>query len=348
MQNYFRVMPLFLLVFAVCIFSGYFLLNADEKASSPSAPLGLPPIHWPKDNPYSKKKVKLGKLLFFDKRLSSDGSVSCATCHAPEEGFAQHTPVSEGIFGQKGDRNSPTIINTAYQTHFFWNGRERSLEEQVKGPLANPKEMTCRTNPEKAYSDCQQCIRKIKGYRLLFKKAFGNDTCSIDQISKAIATFERTRLSGNSPYDQYKAGNKKAMSKKQIAGLHVFKKVGCVTCHSGPNFTSGYFANIGVGMDSPNPDLGRYEITKDESDLGAFKVPTLRDISKTAPYMHDGSLKTLEEVIDYYDQGGIPNLALSPLIKPLHLTSKEKKALICFLHALDGEGWQMDPPTQFP
>lgn len=340
MQHYFRAIP-FLAAFSLCA-----LLGAKEMP--PTEPLGLPPVDWPEDNPYSKKKAKLGKLLFFDKRLSSNNSVSCATCHDPKKGFAEHTPVSEGIFGRKGNRNSPTIINIAYQSHFFWDGRASTMEEQAKGPIANPKEMTCRTDPEEAYSDCHRSIRKIKGYRTLFQEAFGDDSCSIDQISKAIATFERTRLSGNSAYDQYKAGNKKVMNKQQIEGLHLFKKIGCAHCHSGPNFTSGFFVNIGIGMDSPNPDLGRYKVTQDESDLGAFKIPTLRDISKTAPYMHDGSLKSLEEVIDFYDQGGIPNLGLSPRIRPLHLTSREKKALVSFLKALDGEGWQMDSPTHFP
>lgn len=341
MQYYSKILVFLVLPLMVCS-----CLWAAE--SPPSAPLGMPPCHWPKDNPYSKKKAELGKLLFFDKRLSSDGSVSCATCHIPVDGFAEDTPVSEGIHGQKGSRNAPTVINSAYQTHFFWDGRAPSLEEQVKGPLTNPKEMTSETNAKDAYRECQQCIYNIAGYRALFKEVFGNDTCSIEEISQAIATFERTVISGNSQYDQYMAGNKEAMSKQQIEGLHVFKKVGCANCHAGPNFTDGRFLNIGVGMDRPNPDLGRYAITKNESDKGSFKIPTLRDISKTAPYMHDGSLKTLEDVIDYYDRGGIPNPHLSPLMKPLHLTPEDKKALVSLLKALDGEGWQVEPPKELP
>lgn len=325
-----------------------FVLTAEENEAAPAIPLGMPPCHWPEDNPYSKKKAELGKLLFFDKRLSSDSTVSCGTCHVPGDAFTQNLPISVGIHGQKGNRNSPTVINSAYQTHYFWDGRASSLEDQVKGPIANPKEMTLESTAKDAYRECQQCVRKITGYRTMFKELFGNDECSIEDISKAIATFERTVISGNSPYDQYIAGNKEAMSKEQIFGLQVFKKVGCNNCHAGPNFTDGRFLNIGIGMDRPNPDLGRYEITKKESDKGAFKIPTLRDVAQTFPYMHDGSLKTLEEVIDYYDRGGTPNRHLSPLLKPLHLTVEEKKALISFLNALDGEGWQVDPPKLFP
>jgi cytochrome c peroxidase len=348
MLNYFRVKALFLIIVLFLLSSQKLLLAIEESEIPPSVPLGMPSCPWPKDNPYTKKKAELGKLLFFDKRLSSDGTVSCATCHVPGQGYSEDIPIAIGIHGQKGNRNSPTVINTAYQTHCFWDGRASSLEEQVKGPLTNPKEMTSETNAKDAYRECQQCIRKIEGYRLLFKEVFGNDECSVEEISKAIATFERTVISGNSPFDQYMSGNKAAMSKEQIAGLHVFKKVGCANCHGGPNFTDGRFLNIGVGMDSPNPDLGRYEITKNDSEKGAFKIPTLRDVSQTAPYMHDGSQKTLEDVVEYYDRGGTPNRYLSPLLKPLHLTSEEKKALVSFLHALDGEGWQIAPPTQFP
>ena len=315
----------------------------------PKEPLGLPAVPWPKDNPYSKKKAELGRLLFFDTRLSSNETISCASCHAPHAGFADDKPVSLGINGNKGTRNAQTVINCCYQTHCFWDGRANSLEEQVIGPLANPKEMTTAKSAHEAYKHCEECIGKIQGYAPLFKEAFGDDSCSLEHISKAIATFERTILSGNSPYDRYVAGDRTAMTSQQIEGLRVFKKVGCANCHGGSNFTDGRFMNIGIGMADKNPDLGRYDVTKDSLDIGAFKTPTLRDVSKSAPYMHDGSLKTLEEVVDYYDKGGTPNPHLSFMMKPLKMTSEDKKALVAFMYALDGEGWELiEAPKTFP
>ncbi len=342
-----------ILILLLCISISCFL-KADvtelpENVEDLKIPLGLPPIPWPKDNPYSKKKAELGRLLYFDKRLSSDGTVSCATCHAINATFCDHNPVSNGIYGNKGTRNSQTVINSAYHKHLFWDGRASSLEEQVKGPLSNPKEMTAAKNSHEAFQECQGKIKSIEAYRNLFKEIFGDETCAVDDIAKAIATYERTILSGNSPYDRYMAGDKKAMSPEAIKGLAVFNRVGCANCHSGFNFADGRFLNIGVGMDAKNPDLGRYEITKDPSDKGAFRIPILREIAKTYPYMHDGSLKTLEEVIDYYDKGGIPNPQLSPLLVPLKMTAEEKKNMKIFLESLSGEGWQhFNEPTTFP
>lgn len=314
------------------------------------APLGLPPVPWPKDNPYTQKKAELGRLLYFDKRLSSNGTVSCATCHSVEHGFTDNRPIAVGIDGNKGTRHSPTVINAGYQTHQFWDGRVTTLEEQCKGPIANPKEMTTADNTHDAHRECQKKICGIAGYHELFKEVFGKDECSIDNMAKAVATFERTVVSGNSPYDRYMAGDKTAMTQEEIEGFKVFKKAGCDNCHFGFNFSDGRFLNIGIGMDEPNPDLGRYDVTKDPKDWGAFKVPTLRELSKTGPYMHNGSIATLEEVIDYYDKGGNPNKNLHPLMKPLHLSDKDKKALLAFLRdALKGEGWQhFTSPEKFP
>lgn len=322
------------------------LLQSKEELT---VPLGLPPIPWPEDNPYTKKKADLGRLLYFDKRLSSDGTISCGTCHSIPHAFTDRRPVSTGIHGHHGTRHSPTVINSAYQKSYFWDGRAASLEDQCKGPIANPMEMTALADASKAHEECHMRVKAIKGYRILFNEVFGNDECSINDIAKAIATFERTVLSGNSPYDRYKAGDKAAMNAEQIEGYKVFLKSACANCHAGFNFTDGRFTNIGVGMDKTNPDTGRYGITHHSSEMGAFKVPTLRDVENTYPYMHDGSLKTLEEVVDYYDKGGIPNPHLHPLIRPLHLTDKEKKALVSFMKALSGEGWQhFKEPEQFP
>lgn len=314
-----------------------------------SVPFGLPPIPWPIDNPYSQKKAELGRLLYFDKRLSTDGTISCATCHSIPRAFTDDKPLSIGIHGQKGTRHSPTIINAAYQTHLFWDGRAASLEEQSKGPIGNPKEMTLADNIHDAHRQCQERIRGIKGYRTLFKEVFGNDNISIDDIAKALATFERTVLSGNSAYDRYMAGDKTAMTAEQIQGFQVFKRTNCTLCHSGPNFANNQFMNIGVGMDAEHPDLGRYDVTKNERDRGSFKVPTLREVSKTDPYMHDGSIPTLEGVIEYYDKGGIRNPNLHPSMRPLKLSKEDKAALVAFMKALDGEGWQhFKEPQQFP
>lgn len=336
-----------LLFFYAFMFITSCTLLAGEEPPQP--PKGLPPIPWPENNLYTKQKAELGRLLYFDKRLSSDNTVSCATCHRLEEAFADHKKVSRGIHGSLGSRNAPTVINAAYQTHYFWDGRALSLEAQAKGPIANPNEMTAFDNVHKAYQECHKQIKIIPGYCKLFKVAFGSDECTIDQIVQAIATFERTVVSGNSPYDRYIAGERTAMSLEAIRGEQVFKRVGCDNCHAGFNFTDGRFLNIGVGMDAKEPDLGRYLITKNPQDRGAFKIPTLREVALTYPYMHDGSLNTLEEVIDYYDKGGIPNSNLSPLMKPLHLTAEDKKALKSFLEALCGEGWQhFTEPKNFP
>lgn len=331
---------------------------ADEKTSKkqstlqPAAgatddirvPLGLLPIQWPADNPYSRAKAELGKLLYFDRRLSADGTVSCADCHHPRFGFSDGKPSSIGIKGQRGNRNAPTVLNRAYSLAQFWDGRAATLEEQALGPMANPIEMG------NTHADIVARLKAIPGYRKLFKEVYGTEEIDIGQVAKAIATFERTILSGNSPYDQYKAGKKDAMTPAQIRGMQVFfGKAKCDRCHEGINFTTNAYHNIGVGMDKPNPDVGRYAVTKDPRDWGAFKTPTLREIARTAPYMHDGSLATLEEVVEFYNKGGIPNKNLDPAIKPLNLTEQEKKDLVEFLKALSGEGWQhIQPPEKFP
>lgn len=325
------------------------LLENANKNEDVHIPFGLPPIQWPEDNPYDPKKAELGRLLYFDTRLSTDGTISCASCHQPSETFSDRRPVSIGIQGRKGTRHSMTIINSAYQPILFWDGRAKTLEEQCKGPIANPKEMTLYDDPHEAHYQCHERVKNIPGYRTLFKEVFDSDLCSIDEIAKAIATFERTVLSGNSPYDRYIKGDKEAMTPEQIQGYQLFLSKGCINCHHGTNFSNGDFANIGIGMNTPNPDLGRYVITGKERDWGAFKTPILREVANNHPFMHDGSLATLEEVIDYYDKGGNPNRNLNPLMEPLHLKPEEKKALLNFLKALSGEGWKhIKSPEKFP
>jgi cytochrome c peroxidase len=305
----------------------------------------LPPFEWPANNPYSLEKVELGRLLYYDKRLSADESVACASCHSPQFAFTDGAAVSTGIKQQKGGRSAPTVINRAYSLAQFWDGRSSSLEDQAKGPMANPIEMGM------THTAVVDKLKAIPGYRPLFAKAFGSEGIDIDRAAMAIASFERTVLSGNSPYDKYKKlRNTKAMSPDQVRGMSVFfDKAKCDKCHEGANFTLNAFANLGVGSDKPEPDVGRFAVTKNPKDWGAFKTPTLREIEHTAPYMHDGSLKTLEEVVDFYNKGGIKNRNLDENIKELKLTDAEKKDLVAFMKALSGDGWQhAKAPTDFP
>lgn len=324
--------------------SALFIAWAVEPTAGPKVPLGLLPVQFPKNNPYTPEKAELGKLLYFDKRISKDGTLSCATCHDPKFAFADGKPVSDGIKGQKGGRSAPTVINRAYSLAQFWDGRAKSLEDQAVGPMANPIEMG------NTHEDIVKNFRQIPGYRPLFKKVFGTEDFDIEHIGMAIATFERTILSGNSPYDRYKAGNKKALTAEQIRGMDVyFNKAKCDQCHEGINFTTNAYHNLGVGTDKKNPDEGRFVVTQNTADWGAFKTPTLRDIERTAPYMHDGSLKTLEEVVEFYNKGGIRNKNLDEKLKPLNLTDQDKKDLVAFMKSLNGESWQnIKEPTSFP
>ncbi len=312
----------------------------------PELPLGLDAEEYkiPKDNPLSKEKVELGRALYFDVRLSANDRVSCATCHTPKNAFTDGQPVSQGINRQQGGRSAPTVINRAFSTLQFWDGRAGSLEEQAKGPLTNPIEMGM-----SSHDAVVKKLKKIKGYRVWFKKVFKKDM-NIDDLAKAIAAFERTVLSGNSRYDRYTAGDKNAMTPSDVRGLELFYgKARCATCHSGFNFSDEEYHNLGVGWNSGMADLGRYMVTKDADDIGGFKTPTLRDISNSAPYMHDGSEATLEQVVELYNSGGIKNPYLDPLMEPLNLSAEEIREIVAFMKALDGEGWQsLAPPDGFP
>ena len=321
------------------------LAQTASKPATIPVPLGLIPVQFPKDNPYTPEKAALGKLLYFDTRLSADNTVSCASCHSPEFAFTDGKAVSDGIRAQKGGRSAPTVINRAYSLNQFWDGRAKSLEEQAGGPMQNPIEMG------NTHEGVVKSIQGIAGYAPLFAKAFGSPEIDIDRTTKAIATYERTVLSGNSAYDRYKAGNKSALSAAQQRGMDIyFNKAKCDQCHEGVNFTLNSYNNLGVGTDKPKPDAGRYEVTKNDADWGAFKTPTLRDIARTAPYMHDGSLATLENVVDFYNKGGIKNKNLDEKLKPLDLSKAEQTDLVAFLKSLNGEGWlaQHQPPKQFP
>jgi cytochrome c peroxidase len=306
-------------------------------------PLGLGKGYakWiPADNPLTTAKVELGKKLYFDPRLSADGSVSCARCHKPEHGFADDTPFSDGVKGQLGDRNSPTVLNRLYSKAQFWDGRAASLEEQALGPVQNPVEMAS-SLPLMVSS-----LAKIAAYKPDFQKAFGSEEITADRVGKAIASFERTLLSGNSAFDRFQAGDTSAISESAKRGFAVFMSKGnCAQCHPLPNFTDEEYHNLGVGMNKPNPDLGRYKVTKNEEDKGAFKTPTLRDVANTGPYLRDGSGETIEAVVALVGRGGGCNPNLDPKVKPLRLTKKEQADLVEFLKTLTGEPLKVTEPA---
>ena len=301
-------------------------LASVDSSGRQTVPAGLPDVPVPDDNPMTAAKVELGKQLYFDKRLSRDNTISCASCHDPEKGWSNGEQFATGVRGQKGGRSSPSLINSAYNYFQFWDGRAGSLEEQALGPIQNPIEM------DLTLKELEERLNKIPGYRRQFKRVFGADRVKSNDVAKAIAAFERTILAGDSPYDRFVAGDKKALSESAQRGMDLFfNKAVCTACHRLPNFTDNGFHNIGVGMDKAKPDAGREAISKLEGDRGSFKTPTLRDIALTAPYMHDGSLATLEAVIDHYDKGGVKNPQLDEEIFPLNLTEQQKKDLVTFL-----------------
>ncbi len=299
----------------------------------------------PADNPLTTEKVELGRILFFDKRLSQDNTIACASCHLAKNAFTDGKPVSTGIRGQKGGRSAPVSFNRVFSSAQFWDGRADTLEAQSIGPFTNPIE-----HGFPNYDVMMAKMKKIPGYRKLFMDAFGEDI-TIENVGKAIASFQRTVLSGNSPGDRFDQGQEAgAISESAQKGLTLFRdKARCTKCHSGFNFTDEKFHNLGIGWDDNKVDLGRYMVTGIAEELGAFKTPTLREIARSAPYMHDGRFKTLEEVVNFYNKGGVKNPHQDPLIIPLELTDQEKSDLVAFLHTLNGEGWQhISAPKSFP
>jgi len=340
-------------------------LVAFSQPKGDSFALNLPPGVLepiiPEDNPLTKGKVDLGKKLFFDKRLSVDDTVSCATCHDPEKGFADGKVIAVGIQDRKGTRNSPTVLNAAFFDTQFWDGRAITLEEQAKQPVINPKEMGM-----SSHSALVEKISNIPDYKTSFKAVLAADQITIDHIAGAIASFERTLITFNAPFDRFIAGEKGAMSESAQRGWQLFQgKARCITCHefnrSYPFFTDNKFHNIGVAMKGKdfeslarkaasrgaNPsvlaqeegsaELGRYVVTKEPKDIGAFKTSGLRNIALTAPFLHDGSEPTLESVVEFYNKGGIPNPNLDGGIRPLGLSEEEKNDLVAFMESLTSD-----------
>jgi len=335
---------------ALGIVGSVFLLTSSVMAAEEyelEIPLGLDEdmFHVPKGNPLTKAKVELGHLLYFDKRLSRDGTVACATCHMPSQAFTDGQPVSTGINGQKGGRSAPTSINRGFSKVQFWGGRAATLEEQSVGPFFNPI--------EHGFSSHEELVSKINGingYKKRFKEVFG-EKVSVKNTGKAIASFQRTLISGNSPFDRFDwDGEENAISESAKRGRKLFfGKARCNLCHFGTNFSDEKFHNIGIGWGGETLDVGRYHVSKDKKDIGAFKTPTLREISRTAPYMHDGRFKTLKQVVSHYNQGGVKNPFLDNQIIPLNLTESEKQDLVEMLRTLNGEGWQhVKAPASFP
>lgn len=332
---------------AITLLSFVFLTSATAgicSAAEPdksSVPLGLEELPLVEDNEPTDAKIALGKQLYFDKRLSEDNTVSCASCHDPKKGWSNGDATAEGVGGQRGGRSAPTVINSVYQTYQFWDGRAGSLEEQALGPIANPIEMNL------PVEDAVKKIAAIKGYETQFQDVFG-ETVTAENLAKAIAAFERTILSGNAPYDRFKAGDTSALSEQAQVGMKLFfGKANCSACHTGHNFTDNAFHNLGVSFDADEPDVGREAISKLGGDRGAFKTPSLREIARTGPYMHDGSLATLEDVVEYYNKGATPNEFLDEGIFPLKLTDEKKAALVAFLReGLSSDDYpDVEPPV---
>jgi len=334
---------------------------AAAQDAIPPLPTGVFPPEIPPGNPLTAPKVDLGKKLYFDPRLSRDNTVSCATCHDPREGFAEHDAVSTGVGGAKGVRNAPTVLNAAFLREQFWDGRAATLEDQALQPIVNPVEM--------AMADHAAVETKLQGlaeYGPLFKQAFGDTRVTIQRVVQAIASFERTLLDVQAPIDRFLAGNQGAISESAKRGWTLFNgKARCNTCHgyvsAFPLFTDEQYHNIGVAAKAVNfnelagkverhPEtlpqlsheeginqLGRFLVTHERKDIGAFKTPQLRNLALTAPYMHDGSEKTLLEVIEFYDRGGNPNPWIDGGMRPLGLTSDEKADLAELLKTFTGE-----------
>ncbi len=345
--------------------------KADLLGIFRTPPLGLPAVPFPADNPHTQAGIELGRKLFFDRRLSLNNTMSCAICHVPEMGFTNNElKTSIGLEGRRTRRNAPTLFNVAYKSRLFHDGREFSLENQVWSPLLARNEMA---NPSVGYVIGK--IRGLRDYDGLFERVFKGEGASIETIGKALAQYQRVLLAADSPFDRWRyAGESGALSQRQKQGFEVFTGKGaCSSCHligeRSALFTDNLWHNTGVGYDESmnkdapktrvqlapgtfievdddvvrsvtqqprQNDIGLYEVTLDPADRWKYVTPTLRNVELTAPYMHNGSLLSLEEVIEFYDRGGVPNENLSPLIRPLGLSVEEKAALRAFLASLNG------------
>ena len=307
---------------------GKFILEAGD----PSLAKWLLPSQSSTEYAQADALIDLGRTLFFDNRLSTDNSRSCASCHRPELGWSDGRATAEGLDGEPLTRATPSLFNVAYGNIFMWDGRASSLEEQTMGPVFNPDELG---------SSAEELLAKLQSdtfYRRAFADIFRDQAINEDNISRAITSFEQTLVVRNTRFDQWVAGDSVAMTASEIRGFGIFldpNRGSCATCHAPPNFSDDGFHNIGLASFSkPNPDLGRYSIRPVKLMRGAFKTPSLRNIALTAPYFHDGSAQTLEAVIDHYLQGGVNKENLSPEMKDIKLDAQEQTDLISFLRAI--------------
>jgi len=295
-------------------------------------PLGLDRyVPAPSDNPITSGKVALGRQLFFETRLSRDGRTSCATCHQPARRFTDGRRLARGVFGREGRRNTPSILNRAYGVTAFWDGRAPTLEDQVRAAVTGERDLGL------SMEEAVARVSRDPGYARAFEAVFG-EPVSAARLAQALATFVRTRMSGDSPFDRFLTGDGRALGAAERRGLELFTgRARCARCHAGPLLSDEEFHNTGVAWrDGRLADLGRAVVTGRDRDRGAFKTPSLREVARTAPYMHDGSVARLADVIDFYDRGGRPNSNLDLEIRPLNLTAGEEAALVAFLRALSG------------
>jgi len=367
-RNSLRLLVVIALVAAAC-----FWLTPDFGAQQPawksSIPLGLPADTWdyyvPRNNPMTPAKIELGRKLFFDARLSADGNISCASCHDPKLAFTDGRAVAEGVGGRRGARNSPTLLNAMFNTGQFWDGRANMLEDQAVQPLVNPLEMG-----NGSYDEVVSRLRAIPEYRAEFRSVFGSEA-RIELVGRALAAYERTLVSGDAPFDRFIAGDQNAIAEAAKRGFALFRgRARCSRCHTIsdalPFFTDFNYHNTGVAMNHPNYDklsrrayaatetdkakevidelakqeggqeLGRVLITYQVFDIGSYRTPSLRNIALTAPYFHNGSAKTLADVVRFYNEGGRPNINREWDLDALSLTEDEQRDLVAFLESLTG------------
>lgn len=351
MRKFIIIITLFAVITGLVSF-----LSANEETNRLRDIYSRPSTQWPKprvdegvkwnelgplpDSPVEKYKdslkhiIELGKTLFFDPRLSASGKISCATCHQPELNWTDGKEKSIGHEGAITQRNSPTIQNSWFYNRLFWDGRARDLADQAFAPIISESEMASEM------PDVMRKLRTITGYKELFKKAYGDDAVDPDRMTAAIAVFEKTVISRKSRFDEFLLGNKKALTNSELRGLHLFRtKAKCMNCHNGPLFTDNSFHNIGL----PGKDDGYYKVTHRDEDLGKFKTPSLRDVMKTGPWMHDGKENDMAVIIDKFN-AGYPSAGTSKLIKPLQLTKKEKAELQAFLQAISSPAPDFQKP----
>ena len=317
----------------------------------------LDKMSYPDDNPYNEGKKDLGKILFFDPRLSVSGQIACASCHEPQLAWGDGKQLANGHDRQFGKRNAMTILNTGYYDDLFWDGRANSLEDQARFPVKDHLEMNM------DLTGMEKRLQNIAGYKTLFQKAFGDDKVSLDRIFKAIATFERTVVSKRSRFDEFISGKSEALKDEEVLGLHLFRtKAGCINCHNTPLFSDNKFHNDGQTLfGSAQEDLGRYNITGDKKDIGAFRTPSLRDAAFTGPWFHHGNFPSLKDVVFFYNLGnpapiqkkylGVRDSILpktSPLLEKLNLTDKEVDAVVAFMQAISSAPSRTSAPRELP